>query len=186
VELVGAETVGYVAAAVQLAALTGVLAWVSIDLGPVPFSFQPFAVFFSGLLLGPLWGGFAMLVYVLVGIAGAPIFASGGAGLGYVLGPTGGFLVGFVLAAVLVGAVAHRSLQPKPFTELSTAVATVALVAGLVPIYVVGVPWFASVQGWSVVRAGSFMSWFFVGDLVKVALTVGVVAGGNELLDRFQ
>ncbi|MEF8901693.1 MAG: biotin transporter BioY [Halovenus sp.] len=186
VELVDAETVGYIAAAVQVAALTGILAWVSVDLGPVPFSFQPFAVFFAGLLLGPLWGGFAMLVYVFVGLAGAPIFANGGAGLGYVLGPTGGFLVGFVVAAVLVGAIAHRSLTPTSFSDLSTVAATVALVAALGPIYAIGVPWFATVQGWTLVRAGTFMSWFFVGDLIKVVLTVGIVAGGNGLLDRFR
>ncbi len=186
VELVGAETVGYIAAAVQLAALTGILAWVSVDLGPVPFSFQPFGVFFSGLLLGPLWGGFAMLVYVFVGLAGAPIFANGNAGLGYLLGPTGGFLIGFVVAAVLVGAIAHRSLTPNSFGDLSTVAVTVALVAALGPIYAVGIPWFATVQGWTLARAGTFMSWFFVGDLIKIALTVGIVAGGNGLLDRFR
>lgn len=185
VELVGAETVAYVSAAVMIAALTGVLAWASIDVSVIPFSFQPFGVFFAGLLLGPLWGGFAILLYVLVGLAGAPIFSSGGAGFGYFFGPTGGFLVGFVIAAVVIGGISHRSLTPKPFNDLSTAWTALALVAGLVPIYAVGVPWFASVQGLGLVKAGEFMLWFFVGDLIKIGLTVGVVAGGSAVLDRF-
>lgn len=184
VELVGGETVAYVAASVMMAALTGVLAWASIDISVIPFSFQPFAIFFAGLLLGPLWGGFAILLYVLVGLAGAPVFSSGGAGFGYFFGPTGGFLVGFIIAAVVIGAITHRSLTPKSFSDISPVWAAVALVAALVPIYGVGVPWFAFVQGWSVVRAGEFMSMFLVGDLIKIALTVGVVAGGSTLLDR--
>lgn len=185
VELVGKETVAYLSASVMIAALTGVLAWASIDVSVIPFSFQPFAVFFAGLLLGPLWGGFAILLYVLVGLAGAPIFSSGGAGIGYFFGPTGGFLVGFIIAAVVIGAISHRSLTPKPFDSLSPVWTAVALVAALIPIYAIGVPWFASVQGWSVVRAGEFMSLFLVGDLIKIALTVGVVAGGSAILDRF-
>jgi biotin transport system substrate-specific component len=184
VELVPDTTVSHVAVAVLLAALTAVLAQVSIPLGPVPFSFQPFPIFFAGLLLGPVWGGFSVLVYVVVGLAGAPVFSSGGAGVGYVLGPTGGFLLGFVLAAALIGAVVHRSVEPKPFGEISAAVAAGALLLSLVPIYGVGVPWLAEVSGWTLVRAAEFMSLFVVGDVLKVLLTVGIVVGGNETLEQ--
>jgi biotin transport system substrate-specific component len=186
VELVPDATVSHVALAVLLAALTAVLAQVSIPLGSVPFSFQPFPVFFAGLLLGPLWGGFAVLLYIVVGLAGAPVFSSGGAGVGYFLGPTGGFLVGFLLAAVLIGALVHRSVDPKPFSEISSVIAGVALVFSLVPIYGVGVPWLADVNGISVMAAASAMSLFAVGDVLKVLLTVGIVAGGNETLAQLQ
>jgi biotin transport system substrate-specific component len=185
VELVPDTTVSHVATAVLLAALTAVLAQVSIQLpGGIPFSFQHFPVFFAGLLLGPLWGGFALLLYIVVGLAGAPVFSNGGAGIGYVLGPTGGFLIGFLIAAVVVGAIVHRSTQPKSFGDLSTVVVAVALVASLVPIYVVGVPWFAEVQGWSLARAASFMAPFAVGDLLKAGLTTGIVYSGSETLER--
>jgi len=182
VALVPDSTVRHLTGAVLLAALTGVLAQVSVPLpGGIPFSLQPFAVFFAGLLLGPLWGGFAMLLYLLVGLAGAPVFSNAGAGLGYVLGPTGGFLVGFLVAATVAGGVAHRSVEPKPFARLSVPGSVAALLIALVPIYGVGVPWFAWVQGWELVRAGAFMAPFLVGDLLKVAITVGVVAAGAEL-----
>ena len=182
VELVPDTTVSNVAVAVLLAALTAVLAQVSIPLGSVPFSFQPFPVFFAGLLLGPVWGGFAVLLYIVVGLAGAPVFSGGGAGVGYLFGPTGGFLVGFLLAAVLIGSVVHRSVDPKPFSEISFIVAGGALLLSLVPIYAVGVPWFAEVQGWTLARGADFMALYAVGDVLKVLLTVGIVVGGNETL----
>ena len=183
VDLVDRETIKQVSGAVTLAALTAVLAQFSIQLpGGVPFSFQLFGVFFAGLLLGPLWGGFSISLYVLVGLAGAPVYSNGGAGLGYVLGPTGGFLIGFVVAAAIIGFVAHRSLTPRAIADLSPVPTTAALLAGLVAVYVVGVPWLASVNGLALARAASAMAPFAVGDLVKTALTVGIVAGGNELL----
>jgi biotin transport system substrate-specific component len=185
VELVSEAGVEHLATAVLLAALTAVLAQASIQLpGGIPLSFQPFGVFFAGLLLGPLWGGFTLVVYLLAGIAGAPVFSNLGAGAGYFAGPTGGFLVGFLLGAVVIGGAAHRRLQPRPLSELGAPVAAIALLAGLVPIYGVGIPWFASVQGWSIVRAATYLAPFLLGDLIKVAVAVGVVRGGAELRAR--
>jgi len=183
VDLVDSETVRQLSGAVLIAALTAVLAQFSIDLpGGVPFSFQPFGVFFAGLLLGGVWGGFALLLYVLVGFAGAPVFSNAQAGVGYLFGPTGGFLVGFVVAAALIGIVTHRSLTTRALDELSPVWITLALAAGLAVIYLIGVPWLATVNEWTLSRAASFMAPFAVGDVLKVAITVGIVAGGNQLL----
>jgi len=185
VELVPDVTVENLARAVLFAALTAVLAQASIQLpGGIPFSFQPFGVFFAGLVLGPLWGGFSLGLYLLAGVAGAPIFSNGAAGLGAVAGPTGGFLVGFLLAAVVIGAVAHRRVEPRPVATLTVPVAVAALVVGMAVMYAVGVPWFASVQGWSLARAATFLAPFALGDLLKVAITVGIVRVGGEAIDR--
>ncbi|MEF8821394.1 MAG: biotin transporter BioY [Halovenus sp.] len=183
VDLVESDTVRQLAGAVLIAALTAVLAPFSIDLpGGIPFSFQVFGVFFAGLLLGGVWGGFSLLLYVLVGLAGAPVFSNFQAGVGYFFGPTGGFLVGFVVAAAVIGFVAHRSLTPQELDELSPVWITLALGAGLAVIYLIGLPWLASVNGWTLSRAASFMALFAVGDVLKVAITIGIVTGGNELL----
>ena len=183
IELVEADTVRQMSAAVMIAALTAVLAQFSIQLpGGIPFSFQPFGIFFAGLLLGPLWGGFSILLYFLAGLAGAPVYSNLGTGVAYVAGPTGGFLVGFVVAAVVIGLIAHRSREPIPMADLSTVSTTTALLAGMVVIYLIGVPWLASVNGWTLTRAGSFMAPFAVGGLIKVGIAVGIVSGGNELL----
>ena len=183
VELVEGEVVTKLSGAVLIAALTGVLAQFSIPLpGGIPFSFQPFAVFFSGLLLGPIWGGFAMALYVLVGIAGAPVFSNAAAGVGVVIGPTGGFLLSYPIAAFAIGSLAHRSLSSKTVAELTTVPVIAGLLVGLVPIYALGTAWFASQQGLTLVEGATVMGPFLAGDLIKVAITVGIVRGGSELL----
>jgi len=181
VDLVGDETTRHLTVAAVLAALTAAFAYVSIPLPglPAPISFQVFGVYFAGLLLGPRWGGLSMALYLLVGIAGAPVFSNGAAGLGVVLGPTGGYLIGFLLAAVLIGAIVHRGLDPNPLSQVSVPVQAGALVAGLALIYAVGVPWLATttVYGFAkaaVVGAGVFLP----GDLIKIVATIGLVKAG--------
>jgi biotin transport system substrate-specific component len=187
VELVGDETVRYFALASVLAALTAAFAYVSIPLPglPAPISFQVFGVYFAGLLLGPKWGGFSQALYLVVGIAGAPVFSNGGAGLGYVLGPTGGYLVGFLLAAIVIGAIVHRSLDPKPLSTVSLGVQAGALVVGLAVIYAVGVPWLAVQTGMGIVAAAEVgMVVFVPGDIVKIVATLGLVKAGALAIEE--
>ncbi|ELZ22425.1 BioY protein [Halosimplex carlsbadense 2-9-1] len=180
VDLVGDDTVRNLAGAAVLAALTAALAQLSIPIPSVgvPFSLQPFGPFLAGLVLGPLWGGFAMALYLAAGTAGAPVFSNGAAGIGHFGGRTGGFLVGFALSAVVVGAVAHRGIEVRPVSELSVPVELVAVAAGLVVVYAVGLPWMAEVLGVSVGRAAGLMAPYAVPDVVKVFVTVAVVEGG--------
>ena len=181
VDLVGDEAVSNIALASVLAALTAAFAYVSIPIPglPAPVSFQVFGVYFAGLLLGPRWGGFSIGLYLLAGIAGAPVFSNGGSGLGYVLGPTGGYLVGFLLAAVLIGAIAHRSPYPKPLIEIPLTRQVVALVAGLAVIYAVGVPWLAAVAGLPPVEAATVGALVFLpGSAIKIAATLALVKSG--------
>ncbi|MFB6139508.1 MAG: biotin transporter BioY [Halosimplex sp.] len=184
VELVGDDTVRNLAGAAILAALTAALAQLSIPIPSVgvPFSLQPFGPFFAGLLLGPVWGGFAMALYLVAGAAGAPVFANGAAGIGYFGGRTGGFLVGFALSAVVVGALAHRQLTPRSIDEISVPIELGAVFAGLVVVYAIGVPWMAEVLGVSVGAAGAVMAPYFPPDVVKVLITVGVVESGYVAL----
>lgn len=187
VDLVGDETVRHLALASVLAALTAAFAYVSIPVPglPAPISFQVFGVYFAGLLLGPRWGGFSLGLYLLVGAAGAPVFSNGGAGLGYLLGPTGGYLVGFALAAVLIGAIAHRSLDPKPLSTVPVGVQAGALVAGLALIYALGVPWLAWQTGLGIVRAAEVgMVVFVPGDIVKIVATLGLVRAGALAMEE--
>ncbi|WP_324663627.1 biotin transporter BioY [Haloarcula sediminis] len=181
VDLVGDEAVSNIALAAVLAALTAAFAYVSIPIPglPAPVSFQVFGVYFAGLLLGPRWGGFSVGIYLLAGIAGAPVFSNGAAGLGYVLGPTGGYLVGFLLAAILIGVVVHRGLDSKPLSGVSLPTQAGALVAGLAVIYAVGVPWLALSTGLPPVEAATVGAAIFLpGDAIKIAATLALVKGG--------
>lgn len=182
VDLVADDTVEHFATAVLLAALTAALAQVSIPLPGTlpPFSLQPFGAFFAGLLLGPLWGGLALALYLLVGIAGVPVFSNWNAGLGYVLvgQGTGGFLVGFLLGAVVAGGIAHRSVTPRPLDDISIPTQIVALVAAVVVIYAVGVPWLSWALGLPPERAAVTMAPYVPFDLMKVGVAIGIVKGG--------
>jgi biotin transport system substrate-specific component len=182
VDLIDDETVGYVARAALLVALTGGLAQISlrIPFSPVPVSLQLFGVFLAGLVLGPAWGGFAIALYLLVGVVGAPVFSNGGAGLGYLLGPTGGYLVGFLLAAVLIGAVVHSGMEPRSLEAVSLPTVAVGLVLGLGAIYAFGVPWLAFTAGYGIEKAATVgMLLFLPGDALKVAATALLVRGGH-------
>jgi len=182
VELVGDGTVKQFTGAVLIAALTAVLAQLSIPLpgGLPPFSLQPFGMFFAGLLLGPLWGGFALALYILVGVAGAPVFSNANAGLGYVLvgQGTGGFLIGFLAGAVVSGAIVHRGLTPRSLSSVSVPIQVAGLFAALVVVYAIGVPWLAMVLGLPLSRAATIMAPFVPLDLVKLGIAVVIVEGG--------
>lgn len=182
VDLVGDETVKHFTGAVLIAVLTAGLAQLNIPMpGGLPaFSLQLFGMFFAGLLLGPLWGGFAWSLYLLAGIAGAPFFSNGNAGLGYVLvgEGTGGFLIGFLVGAVVSGAIIHRGVEPRDLSNVSVPVQVAGLLASLVVVYVIGVPWLANIFGWSLTRAATVMAPYSVLDLVKLAIAVGMVQGG--------
>lgn len=91
-----------------LAACIAVGAWLQLPIGAVPVTLQPLFVFLAGYLLGPASGGAAVALYVAAGVLGLPVFAGGRAGLGVLLGPTGGYLVGFVLGAAITGLAAPR------------------------------------------------------------------------------
>ncbi|MFB6223161.1 MAG: biotin transporter BioY [Haloarcula sp.] len=182
VDLVDDETVGWFTKAVLIAALTAALAQISIPLPGTlpPFSLQPFGMFFAGLVLGPLWGGLALLLYLLVGIAGVPVFSNANAGIGYVVAGqgTGGFLVGFLVGAVVAGSIAHRRTTPRAVGDLSVPVQVVALGAAVVVVYAIGVPWLSMVTGLPLTRAAAVMVPYVPLDIVKLGIAVAVVQGG--------
>ena len=85
------------------AALTAAGAFVSIPIGLVPISLQNLFTFLSGMVLGSRLGTFSQLIYILLGVVGLPVFSGFRGGLGVLLGPTGGFLTGFVFSACIIG-----------------------------------------------------------------------------------
>lgn len=128
---------------------------------PVPFTLQVLCVLLAGSLLGARLGATSQLAYVAVGAMGAPIFAAGG-GLAYLLGPTGGYLLAFPLAALAVGAIAGRS---GGLLRL-----TLGLVAGVVVIQAGGAAWLTTMTG-SLDQALRFgVGPFLLFDVAKITL----------------
>lgn len=115
-------------------ALCAVCAWISIPL-VVPFTMQTFAVFLACLVLGGCRASISLAVYLLLGAIGIPVFASFNAGVGVLLGPTGGYIVGFVFLG-LVYALCTKLIRNELVGQI------VGLVAGLVVLYLFGTVWF--------------------------------------------
>lgn len=156
------------AKAALIAALTAATAIVAIPIGSVPVTLQVFFVLLAGLVLGPAYGALSMIVYILLGIVGLPVFAGGAAGIGAVIGPRGGYLFGFVLAAVIVGFFASRGNN-------STSQLVVAMGAGIVAIYALGVAQLALVTGMSLVQALlAGAAPFIIFDIIKAVAAVAV------------
>jgi biotin transport system substrate-specific component len=179
VELVGDEVVGNVARAVLFAAATAATAPVDLvhPLAPnVPITLQTLWVYLSGIVLGPLWAGFAFVLYLLAGVIGLPVFAGANAGLGVVLGPTGGFLVGFPLAAVTIGFVAHGRDGLDPLSEIPVPRLVVALVAGSAVVYAAGAVGFSLIQGIGLLASvTAVVVPFLPVAALKAAATVAIV-----------
>jgi len=181
VELVEERTVWYLAASVVVAVLTAVFAQVAVPypLSPAPLTLQTMGVYLAGLLLGPVWGAFALVLYALVGIAGAPVFAGASGGLGVVAGPTGGFIIGFPVAAAVIGAIVHRQVEPRRLDEVAITLQVVALLVGLVVVYAVGSVWLAFVTDQPLTTAVVQNGVVFVpGDALKAAAVMSLVTGG--------
>ena len=149
------------------AALTGLVAQVAIPLVPVPVTLQTFTVLLAGAALGPLRGGASMLLYLAVGAAGVPWFAEQHSGIAI---PTFGYIIGFVLAAVVVGALARRGAD-------RTVRGTLAImVLGNLIIYAVGVPYLIAALSVDVPTGLGYGLWpFLIGDALKIALAAGLL-----------
>ncbi|MTI95257.1 MAG: biotin transporter BioY [Firmicutes bacterium] len=157
-----------------LAALTAALAYIIIPLpfSPVPVTLQTLGVMLAGVVLTPHQAALAMGVYVLLGAIGAPIFSGGTAGLGTLLGPAGGYLVGFVPGAALIAIIRGNDGR---ITRLTTAVIT----GGLLAIYLPGTLWLSYVTGMGFTAALTVGTLPYIpGDLLKA---LAAIALGNRL-----
>ena len=143
-------------------ALLTASAHIKIPFYPVPLTMQTLIVLGIGMTYGVRLGGATLLGYLAAGFIGLPVFA-GGAGMAYMMGPTGGYLAGFFAAAVVLGALAERG-----WTR-SWATAAAAMLMGNVIIYLIGVGWLASLIGWD--KAVQFgLLPFLYGDALKLII----------------
>jgi len=157
--------------AALFAALMAAGAWISLPLPYVPLTLQTLFVLIAGAVLGPYFGALATLVYVLLGLIGLPVFARGQAGLGVLAGPTGGYLVGFFLCAIVVGLLA----KVKPGHRFLWLCLAMALGTGV--IYLCGAAWLAFTAHLSLEAA--FIAGvlpFVPGDILKIICGAAVAS----------
>lgn len=158
------------------AALTAVCSQIQIPLPMVPMNLALFAVHLCGAVLGPVYGTLSIIVYVLLGLCGLPVFAGFGAGAGVLFGSTGGYVLGYILDALIVGMITRK-------WGASTKVCCVSMGLGLVICYTFGTVWFMVITGnplWASLMTCVFP--FLIGDAAKILLAASLAARLKRVL----
>ena len=171
-----------VASVLFIAALTAAAAQVSMPLSftAVPFTFQPMVVLLGGLALGPRLGAASQLLYLAAGVAGLPVFAASPLlppGALRLLGPTGGYLLVYPLAAFLVGALAQRGFDRRYATSV------LAMMAGLSVVYLGGALWLSASVGMQAALVTGVLP-FVAADIVKLFVAAGIMPSLWRLVGR--
>jgi biotin transport system substrate-specific component len=160
-------------------ALTAIGALLFLPIYPVPVTLQTLFTYLSGAVLGPWLGALSQVIYILLGGIGLPIFAGGKAGFGTLLGPTGGYLVGFIVASFAIGKVCDLRTQP------STSRIAGSFVLGTAIIYAFGI---LQLSQWT---NGNFQNAllvgvlpFVIGDGLKISIATAVATRLRHILPR--
>lgn len=154
--------------------LLWVTAKIQIPFWPVPMTMQTFAVLLIGVAYGWRLGGATVSLYLAEGALGLPVFAKGG-GLAYLMGPTGGYLIGFLVAAAAVGWLAEKGWDRSPGTTVLAMLIGEALIFGF------GVTWLGNVIGFDKAIAAGVMP-FLAGEVFKIALVTALLPAAWRLL----
>lgn len=164
-EVIDSSNIEKMVFASLFAAMTAVGAYIKLPVGPVPITLQVLFVFLAGSILGKKWGSLSMVVYILLGVAGIPVFAGGASGIGVLFGPTGGYIIGFVIAAFVIGMLTER----KKSTGLTFNV--LYMLIGLVIIYMLGATQLmveAQFEPFETIMAG--IAPFVIGDILSILI----------------
>jgi biotin transport system substrate-specific component len=165
---------------------TGLLtlsAKLKIPFYPVPMTMQTLVVLGLGMVYGWKLGFATVGVYLAAGALGMPVFAGTpekGIGLAYMMGPTGGYLLGFILAAAVTGYLAEKGWDRRATTTF------LAMLIGNIVVYVPGLIWLGSVVGWDKPVFAWGITPFLFGDLVKILVAMIVLPGAWNLVRKYR
>jgi len=148
------------------AALISIGAFIALPVpgSPVPIVLQNMFIMLAALILGPKWGLFATILYLLFGLLGLPVFSGGAGGIAKLLGPTGGYLIGYIPASVVMGFIAIKGKR-------KVLINIFACLTGMTIVYAFGIVWLKSVLDieWGKALAAGLYP-FILGDIIKIAL----------------
>ena len=161
------QRVHFIAVCGVMTAALCALGPLAVPVGPVPVTLATLVVYLDGFLLGWKGGTASCLAYLLVGLAGLPVFSGYGAGAGVLLGPTGGYLVGYLAITLVAGWVADRTDRRVP--------QLLGMLAGTVLCYALGTAWYCVQSGNALpVALGFCVTPFIPFDLVKIAAVLAI------------
>lgn len=160
------------------AALTAAGAYLFIPVGPVPIVLQNMFVFLAGLLLGSRWGLASVAVYLLAGVCGLPVFAGGSGGIGRILGPTGGYLIGYLPAVFCIGKIVEKSAR-HALADI------IAMVCGSIILYVFGIAWLKILTGMNLTKTLAVGLYpFLIGDALKIAAAAAIAKALRPIIQN--
>lgn len=179
----------------MFAAVLGVVAPFSINIGPIPISFATMIVMIAAFALGPVRATASVGIYLLLGLVGVPVFSNWGAGPGKLFGPTGGYLIGYLFLSAIVGAFAIlgekckiKNKESKLGTVMFYITGVAGMIVGNVVLYFFGTAWFLLIsEGKTLETALTYcVIPFLPGDAIKcvVAVVLGPVLA--NVVKRFQ
>ncbi len=152
------------------AAITAVFSQIAFDIGPIPINFAMLSVFIAGGLLGAKYGMISQIVYVLLGAIGAPVFSHFSGGFGIVIGPTGGYIIGYIFSAFITGFIANK------LKSIKAVGLVIGMVIGLIVCYAFGTAWYMFITKNNLWTA---LTWcvfpFLIGDALKIFVATLVV-----------
>ncbi|QQC59460.1 biotin transporter BioY [Rothia kristinae] len=168
-----AHIIARVAVFAALIAVLGLMAPIPVPGIPVPITAQTLGVMLAGAVLGPVWGAASVTLFELLVIVGLPLLSGGRGGIGVFAGVSGGYLIGYIAGAFVVGLIA----LPRAGRPSWIRVLLASLIGGIAVIYLFGVP----VQAWRLgigLRESLYASFAFLpGDIIKAVLTTLITAG---------
>lgn len=163
--------------AALFAALTCILSLIKIPvpISPTPITLQVLAVALSGAILGKKLGFFSQVTYVLLGAIGLPVFAGGTGGFNAIVGPTGGYIIGFIIAAYVIGWIVEKGSKKKASVTAQYLTILLAMAAGLIIIYTLGTLQLMVVANLTLNKAIiQGIVPFIIPDLIKLAVGSGL------------
>ena len=172
------EKLRMVVLASLMAALTAVGAYIYVPIGPVPIILSTLFVILSGLLLGSRWGLASMALYLLVGAIGLPVFSGGKGGFAHFMGPTGGYLFGFLFASWITGLISEQA-RGRMILDIF------AVIIGSLALYALGVPWLKVVtqMSWTKALMVGVLP-FLIGDAIKASVVLILARSVRPILKR--
>lgn len=161
---------------------------IPVPVSPVPFSLATFVVYLTAVMLGPKKGTLSVLVYLLLGMAGLPVFSGFSGGIGKLLGPTGGYAIGYVPCALVTGFLAEKGSRFWEGSETRKKKAVwniAAMTAGTVVCYLFGTVWFLAVMDGTYSLTQALMVCvvpYLVFDIVKIVLAGSIAVPVRKVL----
>ncbi|NUT48373.1 MAG: biotin transporter BioY [Saccharothrix sp.] len=175
---IGTRDVVLIALFAAIIVVLGLVPPISLGVVPVPITLQTLGVMLAGAVLGPVRGALSCALVALLTAVGLPVLAGGRGGIGIFLGPTGGYVVGWILGALVTGLlVKHWVVRLNGRGAQIGAYVVACVVGGILVVYLVGIPWLAVAGGLAFGKALVGGMVFVPGDLIK-AVIAGLVAQG--------